>query len=163
MSSTNISLQWSKPPEDPSSGVILGYNIVVLDSVTNISRNFINYTATHMSVNDLNEYHNYSVKVAAFTAAGQGRFTSWVHARTLEDGKLYKITWRDLPTWSLFVRTHVTQAELILSVFMLLFIPSNRSRKLKIHNAGMFISSQAIKDPFRVRSHPRSRADSILM
>lgn len=90
VSSTNISLQWSKPPDDPGSGIIIGYNIVCLDSITNISRNFNNSTATHTSINDLDEYHNYSVKVAAFTAVGQGRFSPWVHTRTLEDGKLHK-------------------------------------------------------------------------
>jgi hypothetical protein len=38
-------------------------------------------------INDLKEYHNYSVKVAAFTAVGQGMFTPWIRTRTLEDGK----------------------------------------------------------------------------
>ena len=90
-------MQWSKPPKDPGSGVILGYNIIFLDSVANTTRDFTNYTSMHKSVNELDEYHNYSLKVAAFTAVGQGRFSPWVHIRTLQDGKLYKITWKSLP------------------------------------------------------------------
>jgi hypothetical protein len=86
-SSTSLSLEWSKPPDNPGSGSILGYNVVLLDLVAGTSHNFTNYTEKYALLNYLKEYHNYSVKVAAFTAVGQGMFTPWIRTRTLEDGK----------------------------------------------------------------------------
>ena len=87
LSSTSLSLKWSKPSKNPRSGSVLGYNVVLLDLVTATSHNFTNYTEKYALINDLKEYHNYSVKVAAFTAVGQGMFSPWIRTRTLEDGK----------------------------------------------------------------------------
>ena len=65
---------------------MLGYNIVLLDSVAGTSQNFTNHTEKYVVLKGLEKYHNYSVKVAAFTAVGLGMFTPWINGRTLEDG-----------------------------------------------------------------------------
>jgi hypothetical protein len=85
MSSTSLSLEWSTP-DDPGSGSVLGYNIVLLDTLTGASRNFTNHTEMYILVKGLEKYRNYSAKVAAFTAVGLGMFSPWIYARTLEDG-----------------------------------------------------------------------------
>ncbi|XP_028393077.1 uncharacterized protein LOC114517517 [Dendronephthya gigantea] len=88
VSSTEILLQWSRPPyghDSGYSGLILGYNVVLVHLVRNISHYFPNVTDNNFTGNNLKKYHNYSLRVAAFTTVGEGKFSPWVQIRTLED------------------------------------------------------------------------------
>ena len=105
MSSTSLSVQWSTP-NYPGSGLVLGYDIVLLDSVAGTSQNFTNHTEKSILLKGLKKYHNYSVKVAAFTAVGQGMFTPWSNGRTLEDvpsGSAENLTVKETSNLSLLV------------------------------------------------------------
>lgn len=128
VSSTKISIRWSRPPYGPDSGysgAILGYTVLLVDLETDISYNFTNITDTNLTRNELNEYYNYSVKVAAFTAVGQGKFSPWVRTRTLEDGGYRVFMYALDSSYSNLAVNFITTVSFIQNHLLLVLLDTN--------------------------------------
>ena len=89
-SSTIIYISW-QPPNTTDLNKILGYRIFYKKSnqtsltmlVQSVEKNVLEFEIT-----DLDFYKNYSVRVCAFSSAGNGVPTTAHHVMTDEDGKL---------------------------------------------------------------------------
>ena len=88
LSSTSLEIQWGTVPEHARNGIIIAYEIAILDELKNCSE-YVNQSASvyHYYVkNGLRTYHPYSVKIAAMTSVGRGVWSPWAWKRTSEDG-----------------------------------------------------------------------------
>ena len=85
--STTISLSWLSPSNDSINGVLVGYRVnyqhngkayVGVDTTNN---------QTRVTLKRLGKYTNYTIRVAARTLRGPGRFSKPVNVMTDEDSK----------------------------------------------------------------------------
>jgi len=86
INSTSISVFWNPPPFDDQNGVITSYRVIVTNQNTTVASATIN--STSFVVNNLQEFQQYSIEVAAMTAVGIGPFSNPISDQTLEDGEL---------------------------------------------------------------------------
>ena len=82
-----ISLQWSPPPEINRNGMILSYQLRLVEVET---EEVHEATSTELNavVASLHPHYNYECKVAAHTAAGAGPFSDSQSVQTQSAGKL---------------------------------------------------------------------------
>jgi len=84
-SPTSIFITWDSPAT--ADVAVLGYTVYYYDvSSSEAAEAELNVTSTSCTLDDLRKYHQYSVRVVAFSAAGLGASTPEVYCRTLSDG-----------------------------------------------------------------------------
>ena len=85
ISSTSISVFWDPPPFNDQNGVITGYQVnIIYQNTTIVSIITIN---TSIVANNLQEFEEYVIEVAAMTSVGLGPFSDPVSSQTFEDGE----------------------------------------------------------------------------
>ena len=101
--SRNITLSWERPSLEEQNGILTMYHVIImetqilyLDNGTTITRMGNNFNRTYnvsegrvQLVDTLHPSYNYTVRIAAATAAGIGPFSDPITVMTLEDGELY--------------------------------------------------------------------------
>ena len=89
LSSSSLKVSWSNVPLEYRNGEITGYVVIFHDVLESTSENItIHNQSQFVFVKDsLRKYHNYSVRVAAKTSVGLGKYSSWIETKTLEDSK----------------------------------------------------------------------------
>ena len=96
VSSTSVSVSWNPVTADDRNGIIKGYKVnyqalpngEMVAKFSNISSQQQNKTQT-VTLDNLNEFTNYSLEVLAFTLFGDGPASAGRFVETLEDSKFY--------------------------------------------------------------------------
>ena len=94
VSSTSVSVSWNPVTADDRNGIIKGYKVnyqalpngQMVAKFSNISSQQQNKTQT-VTLDNLNEFTNYSIRVLAFTLVGNGPASVAQVVQTLEDSK----------------------------------------------------------------------------
>ena len=93
--STTISVSWGPVVEQDRNGIIKGYEIIyqALPNGSNMEKMVNISTENQESEQDttldgLNEFTNYSIRVLAFTSEGNGPFSDAIVVQTQQDSKL---------------------------------------------------------------------------
>ena len=90
-SSTSIWVDWDTVPVADQNGIILSYTVAYTAFPVGILRTaVVNATTTHLALNGLEEYTNYSILVFASTVKGDGNASDPIIVTTDEDSKLPK-------------------------------------------------------------------------
>ena len=106
--SRNITLSWERPSLEEQNGILTMYHVIImetqilyLDNGTTITRMGNNFNRTYnvsegrvQLVDTLHPSYNYTVRIAAATAAGIGPFSDPITVMTLEDGEFCVILTR---------------------------------------------------------------------
>ena len=83
-----MSIKWTEIPYNYTHGIIIGYEVIYKET----EGNSIWFTArtAHMFVNitGIEEYFNYTSRVAGVTSKGVGTFSKNFYLKTHQDGKL---------------------------------------------------------------------------
>ena len=81
-------VSWNSPPSEDQNGIIIYYLLLITQEQFNISDRVINTTsnATSYIVANLEEYNNYTCRVAAATRIGPGPYSAPIYFNTPEDG-----------------------------------------------------------------------------
>ena len=81
-------INWDPPPFEDQNGIITYYLLLIMEEQFNISDRVINTTTavTTYTVTDLEEYNNYTCRVAAATRIGPGPYSAPTGFSTLQDG-----------------------------------------------------------------------------
>ena len=81
-------ISWDPPPFEHQNGIITYYLLLITQSQFNISDRVINTTTavTTYTVTGLEEYNNYTCRVAAATRIGPGPYSALIEFSTPEDG-----------------------------------------------------------------------------
>ena len=101
--SRDITLSWDRPSLEEQNGILTIYHVIImetqilyLDNGTVISSMGENFNRTYnvsegriQLVDMLHPSYNYTVRIAAATAAGIGPFNDPITVMTLEDGECY--------------------------------------------------------------------------
>ena len=101
--SRDITLSWDRPSLEEQNGILTIYHVIImetqilyLDNGTVISQMGMNFNRTYdisegriQLVDMLHPHHNYTVRIAAATAAGIGPFSDPITVMTFEDGEYY--------------------------------------------------------------------------
>ena len=97
--STTISVSWGPVVEQDRNGIIKGYKIIYQALPNGVNKTkIINISENSQSEQDttldgLNEFTNYSIRVLAFTSEGNGPLSDAKVVQTQQDGKLqFKIS-----------------------------------------------------------------------
>ena len=87
-------VSWNSPPSEDQNGIIMYYLLLITQEQFNISDRVINTisNATSYIVANLEEYNNYTCRVAAATRIGPGPYSAPIYFNTPEDGMCYCIT-----------------------------------------------------------------------
>ena len=101
ISSTTITLFWSPPPADMQNGIIVQYAINITEVETGRSFSLFSSTTT-VNVISLHPYYTYNCAIAAATIIGVGPYTNIITVVTLQDGKLYFLTFISFDSSSLY-------------------------------------------------------------
>jgi len=84
-SPVSIVVSWDSPAT--TDAAVLGYSVFYYDvSLSETLEAELNVTNTRCTLVDLRKYHQYSVRVVAFSDSGLGASTREVYCRTLSDG-----------------------------------------------------------------------------
>ena len=86
LDSRSLQLSWNPPPDEHQNGEVLGYNITITAVTTGTKLQYNSITSTSLTVSDLHPYNTYRCRVAAFTTAGTGPFTTVLEQTTEQDG-----------------------------------------------------------------------------
>ena len=94
VSSKSINVSWSPVSVQERNGIIKGYKVIYKalpngkdkTKIVNITINDQDKRQT-LTIGELNEFTNYSIRVLAFTAVGDGLLSVAEVKQTLEDGK----------------------------------------------------------------------------
>ena len=94
LSSTSVSISWNPVTADDRNGIIKGYKVnyqalpngEMVAKFSNISSQQQNKTQT-VTLNNMNEFTNYSIGVLAFNLVGNGPASVAQVVQTLEDSK----------------------------------------------------------------------------
>ena len=96
--STTISVSWGPVVEQDRNGIIKGYEIIyqALPNGSNMAKMINISTENQESEQDttldgLNEFTNYSIRLLAFTSEGNGPFSDAIVVQTQQDSKLSQI------------------------------------------------------------------------
>ena len=83
-------VSWNSPPSEDQNGIIIYYLLLITQEQFNISDRVINTTsdAPSYTVAGLEEYNNYTCRVAAATRIGPGPYSAPIYFNTPEDGML---------------------------------------------------------------------------
>ena len=87
-SSTVLKVSWNPVPRENQNGIILGYRVLLMGAWGESLRKATvqNSSQSYYQFQGLEAWTNYSVKVSAFTAKGNGPYTASLLANTDEDG-----------------------------------------------------------------------------
>ena len=93
-SSRSINVSWSPVPLEDRNGIIQGYQVIYRalpkgnneTKIVNVTINDQDKRQT-LTLEKLNEYTDYSIRVLAFTVVGDGPLSVAEVEQTLEDGK----------------------------------------------------------------------------
>lgn len=92
LSSQSVKVSWSAPPIHQHGGIIQGYKVyyrpvptdnMEISTVGEVKRTSSEETYLHT----LYKYTNYSIRVLAFTGAGDGVLSAAIYCTTEEDGE----------------------------------------------------------------------------
>ncbi len=91
-SSTTISLTWIEVDPLDQNGIITMYDILYIplqtfDGAIGSRTDRVSGSNTSMVLDQLQEYVNYNISIAAYTCVGRGPFSDVITILTLEDGK----------------------------------------------------------------------------
>ena len=125
VTSTSIKVTWSPVKVEDRNGIIKGYKVIYRalpngDNDTEVVNITIESqdTGKTLSLERLNEFTNYSIRVLAFTAIGDGPLSVAEVKQTLEDGKfLFGIYASDVT----LKYTAAACIHIILTAFFILF------------------------------------------
>ena len=84
--SRSITLKWEYPLEDDRNGIISGFRVHLIESVSG-TYTAIDVENTTVTIGDVKPYTLYYAEVVAFTMVGRGPYTERVSVFTLEDGE----------------------------------------------------------------------------
>ena len=84
---TSAWFSWQSPSNDDINGVLSYYTLTLVDESFNLTTITINITNTSYITTGLEEYVNYSCRVAAATEVGSGPYSSPRVITTQQDGK----------------------------------------------------------------------------
>ena len=95
-SSTSVSVSWDPVVAEDRNGIIKGYKVIynalpngqMVTELLNITKEQQNKRQT-VTLDNLNEFTNYSIEVLAFTVFGNGPASAGQVVETLEDSKFY--------------------------------------------------------------------------
>ena len=88
MSSTSILVTWDSPLESEQNGIIISYTVAYVNLNRSEDQQIsLSTTQRQLSITDLQEYEEYSFRVAAATTVGQGPFSDPSLIFTFEDGE----------------------------------------------------------------------------
>ena len=101
MSSRSIQLSWNPPEIGEQNGILLHYHVIVMETQIlflndgtliapmgdNLNRTYDVSEGRMQLIDMLHPSYNYTVRIAAATAAGIGPFSDPITVMTLEDGK----------------------------------------------------------------------------
>ena len=87
VTSTSIKVTWAPVKFEDQNGIIKGYKVIyrALPNGTNVTK--VVDTENALTIGGLNEFTNYSIRVLAFTAIGDGPLSVAQVKQTLEDSK----------------------------------------------------------------------------
>ena len=87
MTSTSIKVTWAPVKFQDQNGIIKGYKVIyrALPNGTNVTK--VVDAENVLTIGGLNEFTNYSIRVLAFTAVGDGPLSVAQVKQTLEDSK----------------------------------------------------------------------------
>ena len=85
-----VNITWLPPAIQ--NGVITYYTLIITEEQFNIGELIINSTTTNYMLTGLEEFNDYSCRVAAATRAGVGPFSEFILFTTLEDGMMHTVT-----------------------------------------------------------------------
>ena len=88
---TTANVSWSPPDISTQNGPIISYTVVITDLSFGMADQGLNSTVLHQFISGLEEYGNYSVRVAASTVEGLGPYSAPVTFITLEDSKPFQL------------------------------------------------------------------------
>ena len=95
-SPTEILVSWTELSDVCQNGNVTLYEVQYepLQTFGMLETMSVNVTAPAMMMNitDLEEYVEYNISVRAYTSEGPGPYSDPVTERTLEDGKIFKLT-----------------------------------------------------------------------
>ncbi|CAH2101996.1 unnamed protein product [Euphydryas editha] len=87
VSSSSMKVSWTPPPPALRAGLIQGYKVIYAaistDHAEGVELKRVTTTETYLHA--LHKYSNYSIQVAAYTAAGDGKRSAPVYCMTAED------------------------------------------------------------------------------
>ena len=88
MSSTSILVTWDSPLESEQNGIIISYTVAYVNLNRSGDQQISSSTPQRqLSITGLQEYEEYSFRVAAATTVGQGPFSDTSSTFTFQDGK----------------------------------------------------------------------------
>ena len=86
-SATSIVVEWNEVPQEHRNGEIQGYRVLYSDSHGLEQDKTVHTSTRQTSVTDLKKSTVYTIKVLAFTSAGDGPESPAIHVSTAEDSK----------------------------------------------------------------------------
>ena len=89
LSSTEIQVNWTEPPEIDQNGVITQYEVMYEPLMTFGELVVMTNTTTdlYFTLTGLQEYVEYNISVRAYTSVGPGPYSVGIVRRTFEDGR----------------------------------------------------------------------------
>ena len=87
ISSTSIVVQWNEVPQEHRNGEIQGYRVLYSDADGREKKKTVDAPTRETSLIGLNKSTMYTIKVLAFTSAGDGPASSGISVTTAEDSK----------------------------------------------------------------------------
>lgn len=90
LSSTSIKVMWKEVPFIERNGIITGYQIEYNQSafeLEDISKVIVSAPIMTITLGNLHEYTEYTIRVRAFTVAGSGPYSSDIVATTFQDSE----------------------------------------------------------------------------
>ena len=85
VTSTSLTLNWNPPGFDKVNGVIIYYQIIVIEVETGYTYNYTSYSTT-LSLTQLHPAYTYQCSIAAYTVA-LGPYSEPFNVTTAEDGR----------------------------------------------------------------------------
>lgn len=88
--STTISISWEAVPEQYRNGIIIGYNVSIVESDGYLDTEcmYLNSSgALHLTIDGLEKYTEYNITVSAKTSKGVSDESLVIHVQTAQDGE----------------------------------------------------------------------------
>ena len=125
-SSTSVSVSWDPVVAEDRNGIIKGYkvnynalpNVQMVTEFLNITKEQQNKRQT-VTLDNLNEFTNYSIEVLAFTVFGNGPASAGQVVETLEDSKFYAGICTVIVTFIVFIVAFHYILSAAFSIFLL--------------------------------------------
>ena len=125
-SSTSVSVSWDPVVAEDRNGIIKGYKVnynalpngQMVTELLNITKEQQNKRQT-VTLDNLNEFTNYSIEVLAFTVFGNGPASAGQVVETLEDSKFYAGICTVIVTFIVFIVAFHNILSAAFSIFLL--------------------------------------------